>query len=155
MCAILRARRNNCSWLRFDREVHMSTETAIADYKRFSYRKTAIDVFGYLGISIIWPIFNQFVPLFLQAGNPAIEQQLLEEGKEIPAYKALEAGLCSFAVFTLGIAPGTASIFAGLYYFSSQSAAVSGPTPAALWSTLSATSTVGSSPSARSSWHWH
>ena len=62
----------------------MSTETAIADYKRFSYRKTAIVGFGFLGISVIWPIFNQFIPLFLQAGNPAFEQQLLEAGKEIP-----------------------------------------------------------------------
>jgi maltose/moltooligosaccharide transporter len=62
----------------------MSTETAIAESKQFSYRKTAIVGFGFLGISIIWPIFNQFIPLFLQAGNPAFEQQLLEVGREIP-----------------------------------------------------------------------
>jgi maltose/moltooligosaccharide transporter len=51
----------------------------------FSYRKTFIVGFGFLGISIIWPIFNQFVPLFLQAGNPEFERQLLEAGRELPA----------------------------------------------------------------------
>jgi len=32
----------------------------------FSYRKTLIIGTGFLGISIIWPIFNNFIPLFLQ-----------------------------------------------------------------------------------------
>ncbi len=62
----------------------MSTEPNVAEQKQFSYRKTAIVGFGFLAISIIWPIFNQFIPLFLQAGNPAFEQQLLEAGREIP-----------------------------------------------------------------------
>ena len=39
---------------------------------------------GTLGILFIWPIFNHFVPLFLQAGNPEFERQLLEAGKELP-----------------------------------------------------------------------
>lgn len=51
---------------------------------RFSYRKTLIVGFGFLGISIIWPIFNQFIPVFLQAGNPQFERQLLEAGRQIP-----------------------------------------------------------------------
>ena len=50
----------------------------------FSYRKTFVVAFGFLGISVIWPIFNQFIPLFLQAGNPAFEAQLLEQGQTIP-----------------------------------------------------------------------
>jgi maltose/moltooligosaccharide transporter len=62
----------------------MSTMTLDTDFKKFSYRKTAIVGFGFLGISVIWPIFNQFIPIFLQAGNPAFEQQLLEAGREIP-----------------------------------------------------------------------
>ncbi len=37
-----------------------------------------------MGISIIWPIFNQYIPLFLQAGNPEFERQLLAEGRAIP-----------------------------------------------------------------------
>lgn len=52
--------------------------------QKFSYRKTLIVGFGFLGISIIWPIFNQFIPIFLQAGNPGFERQLLEAGREIP-----------------------------------------------------------------------
>ncbi len=54
------------------------------DLKKFSYKKTFIVGFGFLGISIIWPIFNQFIPIFLQAGNPEFERQLLEAGRELP-----------------------------------------------------------------------
>lgn len=53
-------------------------------FRRFTYSKTFIVGFGFLGISIIWPIFNQFIPLFLQAGNLEFEAQLLAEGREIP-----------------------------------------------------------------------
>ncbi|MCB9421639.1 MAG: MFS transporter [Ardenticatenaceae bacterium] len=59
------------------------SETA-SEQKRFDYAKTFIVGFGFLGISIIWPIFNQFIPIFLQAGNPEFERQLLEAGREIP-----------------------------------------------------------------------
>lgn len=52
--------------------------------RRFTYSKTFIVGFGFLGISIIWPIFNQYIPLFLQAGNPQFEAQLLAEGRAIP-----------------------------------------------------------------------
>lgn len=52
--------------------------------RRFTYSKTFIVGFGFLGISIIWPVFNQFIPLFLQAGNPQFEAQLLAEGRSIP-----------------------------------------------------------------------
>ncbi|MGB8984760.1 MAG: MFS transporter [Anaerolineales bacterium] len=51
---------------------------------KFSYGKTFLLGFGFLGISIIWPIFNQFIPVFLQAGNPDFERQLLAEGRAIP-----------------------------------------------------------------------
>ncbi|MCB8943833.1 MAG: MFS transporter [Ardenticatenaceae bacterium] len=51
---------------------------------KFDYGKTFIVGFGFLGISIIWPIFNQYIPIFLQAGNPEFERQLLEAGREIP-----------------------------------------------------------------------
>lgn len=51
---------------------------------QFSYRKTLVLGFGFLGISVIWPIFNQFIPIFLQAGNPEFERQLLAAGREIP-----------------------------------------------------------------------
>lgn len=52
--------------------------------KKFDYGKTIIVGLGFLGISIIWPIFNQYIPLFLQAGNPEFERQLLAEGRTLP-----------------------------------------------------------------------
>jgi maltose/moltooligosaccharide transporter len=62
----------------------MISETTISEKKTFDYGKTLIVGFGFLGISIIWPIFNQFIPIFLQAGNPEFEQQLLEAGRTVP-----------------------------------------------------------------------
>lgn len=61
-----------------------ATAESMNELKRFSYKKTFIIGFGFLGISIIWPIFNQFIPIFLQAGNPEFERQLLEAGREVP-----------------------------------------------------------------------
>jgi len=52
----------------------MSRAAAATETRPFSYRKTLIVGFGFLGISIIWPIFNQFIPLFLQAGNPSFAE---------------------------------------------------------------------------------
>lgn len=52
--------------------------------KKFPFKKTFILGFGFLGISIIWPVFNSFIPIFLQAGNPEYNAKLLEMGKEIP-----------------------------------------------------------------------
>jgi len=52
--------------------------------RRFPWGKTFLIGFGFLGISILWPIFNQFLPLFLQAGNPEFERQLIEQGKQVP-----------------------------------------------------------------------
>ena len=46
---------------------------SVAAERPFNYKKTIIVGFGFLGISIIWPIFNQYIPIFLQAGNPAFE----------------------------------------------------------------------------------
>lgn len=54
------------------------------DKKNFDYSKTFLVGFGFLGISIIWPIFNQFIPLFLQAGNIEFEKQLSIAGQTIP-----------------------------------------------------------------------
>jgi maltose/moltooligosaccharide transporter len=52
--------------------------------QKFPWGKTFLLGFGFLGISIVWPIFNQYIPLFLQAGNPEFERQLLAEGRSIP-----------------------------------------------------------------------
>lgn len=52
---------------------------------KFAFGKTMIIGMGFFGISLIWPVFNAFVPLFLQAGNPVYTQQLVEAGREAPA----------------------------------------------------------------------
>lgn len=36
---------------------------------RFSYRRTLVLGFGFLGISILWGIYNAYVPIFLQNGR--------------------------------------------------------------------------------------
>ncbi len=51
---------------------------------KFPYGKTLLIGLGFLGINLVWPVFNSFVPLFLQAGNPEFERQLIEAGREIP-----------------------------------------------------------------------
>jgi MFS family permease len=53
--------------------------------QKFPWGKTFLLGFGFLGISIIWPVFNQYIPLFLQAGNPEFERLLLAEGRSIPS----------------------------------------------------------------------
>jgi maltose/moltooligosaccharide transporter len=52
--------------------------------RKFPWGTTFLVGFGFLGISILWPIFNQYVPLILQAGNPAFNAELIKEGREIP-----------------------------------------------------------------------
>ncbi len=52
--------------------------------RKFPWGTTLLIGFGFLGISILWPIFNQYVPLILQAGNPAFNEELRSMGKEIP-----------------------------------------------------------------------
>jgi maltose/moltooligosaccharide transporter len=51
--------------------------------KQFPWGRTFLLGFGFLGISIIWPIFNQYIPLILQAGNPEFAKQLLP-GQSLP-----------------------------------------------------------------------
>ncbi|MCB8966954.1 MAG: MFS transporter [Ardenticatenaceae bacterium] len=46
------------------------TATTTPTRRPFEYSKAFIVGFGFLGISIIWPIFNQYVPIFLQDGDP-------------------------------------------------------------------------------------
>lgn len=60
--------------------------------KPFPYSKTFVIGFGFFGISVVWQVFNSFIPLFLQAGNPEFERQLLEAGKEISTLKGFGLG---------------------------------------------------------------
>jgi hypothetical protein len=42
---------------------------------KLDWRKTFLIGLGFLGISVIWQIYNLFVPIFLQAGDPAFDAQ--------------------------------------------------------------------------------
>jgi len=43
--------------------------------QRLDYKRTFLLGFGFLGISLVWLLYNSYVPVFLQAGNPAFDQQ--------------------------------------------------------------------------------
>jgi maltose/moltooligosaccharide transporter len=43
--------------------------------QRLDYKKTFLLGFGFLGVSVMWMLYNSYVPIFLQAGNPAFETQ--------------------------------------------------------------------------------
>ncbi len=43
--------------------------------QRLDYKKTFLLGFGFLGVSVMWMLYNSYVPIFLQAGNPAFEGQ--------------------------------------------------------------------------------
>jgi maltose/moltooligosaccharide transporter len=40
---------------------------------KLNYRRTFLLGFGFLGVSLMWVLYNSYVPVFLQAGNPAFE----------------------------------------------------------------------------------
>jgi maltose/moltooligosaccharide transporter len=41
---------------------------------KLDYKKTFLLGFGFLGVSFMWLLYNSYVPVFLQAGNPAFDQ---------------------------------------------------------------------------------
>jgi Na+/melibiose symporter-like transporter len=43
---------------------------------KLNYKKTFLLGFGFLGISFMWLVYNSYVPIFLQAGNPAFDQAI-------------------------------------------------------------------------------
>jgi len=45
--------------------------------RKFPWGRTFLVGFGFFGISILWPIFNQWVPLILQVGNPEFESKVV------------------------------------------------------------------------------
>ena len=45
---------------------------------KFPWKRTFLVGFGFFGISILWPIFNQWLPLILQAGNPNFSTTLVD-----------------------------------------------------------------------------
>jgi len=41
---------------------------------RLDYKRTFLLGFGFLGVSLLWVLYNSYVPIFLQAGNPAFDE---------------------------------------------------------------------------------
>jgi maltose/moltooligosaccharide transporter len=41
---------------------------------KLDYKRTLLLGFGFLGVSLMWVIYNSYVPVFLQAGNPAFDR---------------------------------------------------------------------------------
>ena len=37
---------------------------------KLNYGRTFLIGFGFFGISVMWTLYNAYVPIFLQAGNP-------------------------------------------------------------------------------------
>ncbi|HKZ44662.1 MAG TPA: MFS transporter [Anaerolineales bacterium] len=64
----------------------------------FPWKRALTLGIGYLGISAFWPIFNQFIPLFLQAGNPDFNASLIAANRPIPNVEGfgLAPGLAMF-----------------------------------------------------------
>jgi maltose/moltooligosaccharide transporter len=76
-------------------------DKAMSNYK-FPWGRTFLIGFGFLGISIIWPIFNQYIPLFLQHGNPEFAAQLAAEGRTLPELPGGGLGLApALAMFIM------------------------------------------------------
>jgi MFS family permease len=44
--------------------------------QRLDYKKNFLLGFGFLGVSLVWLVYNSYVPIFLQAGNPAFDQNV-------------------------------------------------------------------------------
>lgn len=40
---------------------------------KLDYKKTFLIGFGFFGISVLWTLYNSYVPIYLQAGNPTFE----------------------------------------------------------------------------------
>lgn len=57
---------------------------------KLDYGKTFLIGFGFFGISVMWKLYNDYVPIFLQAGNPAFETATRASGF------GLGAGLTGF-----------------------------------------------------------
>ncbi|MGC9522238.1 MAG: MFS transporter [Anaerolineae bacterium] len=48
--------------------------------KGLDYGKTFLIGFGFFGISVMWKLYNDYVPIFLQAGNPSFESSTQAAG---------------------------------------------------------------------------
>ena len=40
---------------------------------KLDYKKTFLIGFGFFGISVLWTLYNAYVPIYLQTGNPTFD----------------------------------------------------------------------------------
>lgn len=50
------------------------------DKPKLNFGKTFLIGFGFFGISVMWKLYNDYVPIFLQAGNPAFKSSTTASG---------------------------------------------------------------------------
>jgi MFS family permease len=50
-----------------------------AEFK-LDYKKTFLIGFGFFGLSVMWKLYNDYVPIFLQAGNPTFQMSATANG---------------------------------------------------------------------------
>lgn len=70
--------------------------TSAPEPERAIYLRAIIAGFGFFSVSVIWAIFNQFVPLILQAGRPGFERELLVGGQRAVTGFGLPASVALF-----------------------------------------------------------
>ncbi|MFQ5614676.1 MAG: MFS transporter [Anaerolineae bacterium] len=51
---------------------------------KLNYGQVFVLGFGFLGVTLLWNVYNAFVPIFLQAGNEAYVRSLIEQGRQLP-----------------------------------------------------------------------
>jgi MFS family permease len=47
---------------------------------KLNYKKTFLIGFGFFGLSVMWKLYNDYVPIFLQAGNPSFQMSATANG---------------------------------------------------------------------------
>ncbi|NBD34847.1 MAG: MFS transporter [Chloroflexi bacterium] len=57
----------------------MTTEVQ-SSAPKLNYGKTFLIGFGFFGLSVMWKLYNDYVPIFLQAGNPGFEMATRANG---------------------------------------------------------------------------
>ncbi len=58
---------------------------------KLDWKLTFLIGFGFLGISVMWQVYNLFVPIFLQAGNPDFDSQTAAKTHIVQAGETFES----------------------------------------------------------------
>lgn len=80
-----------------------------ADAGSVNKRNAMIAAMGVVSISIVWPVIDQFLPLFLQAGNPEWERKVAEDDGSVPNVRGF--GLSTSLAFFITTAHNLIDMF--------------------------------------------